>query len=60
MKEGEAVLTASIALSTESSPATWETGKHYTYNITLKADEILFSPTVQDWDNQTASDKELK
>ena len=38
----------------------WETGKHYTYNLTLTADEILFVPTVQDWDNQTASEKEVK
>ena len=49
MAGSDAELTASIALSTESSVHKWETGKHYTYNITLNADEILFSPTVEDW-----------
>lgn len=47
--EAAAVLTASIDLSTGTTTPVWETGKHYTYNITLKADEILFSPTVEDW-----------
>ena len=37
-------LTASINLS-----GSWETGKHYTYNITLTADEILLKPTVEQW-----------
>ena len=46
-------LTATVNLASES--AKWETGKHYTYNLTLTADEILFVPTVQDWDNQAAS-----
>lgn len=49
MKGSEAELTASIDLSTGSTAPTWDTGKHYTYNITLKADEILFSPEVEDW-----------
>ena len=44
MKGSDADLSATVVLS-----GTWETGKHYTYNITLKADEILFSPTVEDW-----------
>lgn len=56
MAGSDAWLTASIALSTESSVNKWETGKHYTYNITLNADEILFSPTVQDWDPVSESD----
>lgn len=51
-------LTATVDLS--SGSARWETGKHYTYNLTLTADEILFVPTVEDWDNQTASKKEVK
>lgn len=51
-------LTATVDLS--SGSAQWETGKHYTYNLTLTADEILFVPEVEDWDNQTASDKEVK
>lgn len=49
MAGSDAVLTASIDLSTGSPTPVWETGKHYTYNITLKADEILFSPEVEDW-----------
>ena len=44
MKGSDADLYATVDLS-----GTWETGKRYTYNITLKADEILFSPTVEDW-----------
>lgn len=56
MAGNEAVeLTATVDLS-----GTWETGKHYTYNLTLTADEILFVPTVQDWDNQTASEVPVK
>jgi hypothetical protein len=27
----------------------WKSGKHYVYNITLTADEILFTPTVEEW-----------
>lgn len=50
MKGSETPLTATVNLT-----GTWDTGKHYTYNLTLTADEILFVPTVQDWDNQTAS-----
>ena len=49
MAGSDAVLTASIDLSTGSPTPVWETGKHYTYNITLKADEILFSPEVEEW-----------
>ena len=47
MAGSDAELTASIDLSTGTPK--WETGKHYTYNITLKADEILFSPEVEEW-----------
>lgn len=47
MAGSTADLTATIDLSSDS--AKWETGKHYTYNITLKADQILFSPEVEDW-----------
>ena len=50
MKGSETPLTATVNLT-----GTWDTGKHYTYNLTLTADEILFVPVVQDWDNQTAS-----
>lgn len=27
----------------------WETGKHYTYNVTFTATEILLTPTVEEW-----------
>ena len=33
----------------------WETGKHYTYNVTLTATEILLTPTVEVWTEVTAS-----
>lgn len=49
MAGSDAELTASIDLSRGNTTPKWETGKHYTYNITLKADEILFSPEVEDW-----------
>lgn len=55
MKGSETPLTATVNLT-----GTWDTGKHYTYNLTLTADEILFVPTVQDWDNQTASEVPVK
>ena len=45
MKGSETPLTATVNLT----GGTWDTGKHYTYNITLKADEILFSPEVEEW-----------
>ena len=54
MKGSDTKLTATVNLASES--AKWETGKHYTYNLTLTADEILFDPKVEDWDNQTASE----
>lgn len=54
MKGSEAVLTATVDLS--SASATWDTGKHYTYNLILTADEILFVPSVEDWKDQDASD----
>ena len=55
MAGSDTELTATVDLS-----GAWETGKHYTYNLTLTADEILFVPEVEDWNNQTASDKEVK
>lgn len=33
----------------------WESGKHYTYNVTLTATEILLTPTVEEWATGTAS-----
>lgn len=31
----------------------WEAGKHYTYNITLGASEILIQPELTDWAEET-------
>lgn len=55
MEGSDTELTATVDLF-----GAWETGKHYTYNLTLTAHEILFVPEVEDWNNQTASDKEVK
>lgn len=33
----------------------WESGKHYTYNVTLTATEILLTPTVDEWAPGTTS-----
>ena len=51
MKGSKTPLTATVNLT-----GTWDTGKHYTYNLTLTADEILFVPSVEDWKDQDASD----
>lgn len=40
--------------STTSAPASWEAGKHYTYTITLTAQQILVEPTVTGWDTTTS------
>lgn len=47
MDPNTAELDANIPLNTAS--AKWESGKHYVYNITLTANEILFSPSVEEW-----------
>lgn len=46
----EPTLTATIDLSGQGN---WATGKHYIYNITLTADEILFAPEVEEWTPST-------
>lgn len=33
----------------------WQRGKHYTYNISLKKEEITFRAMVKDWDPSTGS-----
>lgn len=44
-----------------ASKTTWDSGKHYVYNITLSASQILFDPTVEEWptsgDNYKTEDK---
>ena len=37
----------------------WESGKHYIYNVTLTATEILLTPTVEDWPDASSSDIEI-
>lgn len=56
MKGSETALTATVNLASTVPVATWDTGKHYTYNITLNADEILFDPEVEDWTPVSESD----
>lgn len=34
----------------------WIAGKHYTYNVNAEPGEITFSPTVEDWTLETATD----
>lgn len=36
--------------------AIWEMGKKYTYNITIGLNQILFEPTVDDWDEVAGKD----
>ncbi|MDD5819133.1 MAG: fimbrillin family protein [Bacteroidales bacterium] len=36
--------------------ASWEPGKKYTLNITFRLNEILWDPTVEDWDTGTTQD----
>ena len=44
MDGSDTVLSAKIPVTDD-----WETGKHYTYAITMTATEILLKPTVTDW-----------
>lgn len=37
----------------------WESGKHYIYNVTLTATEILLTPTVEEWPDASTSDIEI-
>ena len=46
--------TEEIALSTIYT-ANWKSGKKYTLGITFKLDEILWDPTVEDWDDGTTT-----
>lgn len=52
-------LTAQIPLNVGSPAPKWESGKHYTYNITLTAEEILFDATVNTWTTGTTDPIEL-
>lgn len=35
----------------EGSHNNWEPGKHYTYNLSIGTDEILVTPSVEEWKN---------
>jgi hypothetical protein len=43
--------TLPISLTPTDAPTTWDAGKHYTYTITLTAQQILVEPTVSEWVN---------
>ena len=51
MGEVDTELTAKLDLTGD-----WETGKRYTYNITITTSEILFAPTVEEWATGTGKD----
>lgn len=56
---GNTVLTTTLDLQTLNPSSTWDSGKHYIYNLTLTANEILFNPSVVDWGNPTYTDVEI-
>ena len=45
-------LVATVPFTNQS----WDSGKHYIYNLEINATEILLSPTVEDWDEMTVED----
>lgn len=45
--------TLPISLTPTDAPKSWEAGTHYTYTITLTAQQILVEPTVTGWDTPT-------
>lgn len=45
-----------IALKLDDANSKWESGKHYTYTITIKANEILIAPSAVDWADQNDKD----
>ena len=50
----ETVKNLSLALSDNAS---WESGKHYVYTITITATEILVAPKVDEWDAPETPEK---
>lgn len=40
---------------TASADGTWQRGKHYVYDVVFGLDEILVSPSVEDWDDVDTS-----
>lgn len=51
---GETELTTTLNLQ-----GNWDSGKHYIYNLTLTANKILFNPTVDDWDDEVVTNKDI-
>ena len=45
-----------IALKLDDANSNWAPGKHYTYIITIKANEILIAPSAVDWTDQNDKD----
>ena len=45
-----------IALKLDEANSQWEPGKHYIYTITIKANEILITPSAVDWADQNDKD----
>ena len=41
--------TASLSATIALTSAVWKPGYHYTYNLTLTANEILLDPVVEEW-----------
>lgn len=44
-----------VSLNYNGTDAAWAPGVHYTYNLTIGADEIKIAPTVGDWTPGTGS-----
>ena len=44
---------SSVSLNTSETVKEWLRGKRYIYTLTIGLDEILFAPTVTDWDSET-------
>lgn len=53
-------LTGGDGSSDDSKKGQWIINKHYVYNITFTADEILLSPSILEWDPAIVSDIEVK
>ena len=55
-------VTISGAETSDNNPETvdnWEINKHYTYTLTLSADEILISPKVDNWELEEMNQVEV-
>ena len=55
----EQITTLNLQADPSNPSSTWDSGKHYIYNLTLKANQILFNPEVVDWDSTADTNKEI-